>query len=308
MFSFPKRVFLGFSRTGVLSGMMSSMLFGMVAVVSAESQPAEERTPVCSEQTLKGTYLYYIQGRDAGMGDYSGWYREAGMESFDGGGRVRNIFTDTLGNSQLAEGRYGINPDCTGEAYYEDAEGHVNRYHLFVDPRGKRFHFVEVGSTNAKSGQDKRVTRDLILFNEPDPSRCSNASLQGTYIYSLNGSDPSLSWTEGYFAEAGIEYFDGVGNHNIDYSGSGENGASQRLSGEYQIDGDCSGFVNYRFEDGSELVYRVYVAPAGEGFVFIDLLGQFRNVGQNERVSRANLLAPNENAGDQNAGNQNAGK
>ena len=105
--------------------------------------------PVCSLNTLKGTYLFSGTGKDANV-DFS----FAGSEQFDGKG---NIVTkqSVNGNSQIVRitGNYTLNSDCTGSSSYSD----TTHYNLFVSPDGSVFHYIQTDLGSVLSGQELRV-------------------------------------------------------------------------------------------------------------------------------------------------------
>ena len=97
-------------------------------------------------------------------------------------------------------------------------------------------------------------------------SRCTNATLKGTYLYS------SVGMLDGKpYAEAGREVYDGKGGVELTYRGTG--GATGTMRTTYSVSNDCisttkypdgeetTGFIS---PDGSRLVYTIKAAPGSK--------------------------------------------
>lgn len=276
MFANPRR-----SPKYVLAALVTVLLAGCQSSSDTAASGA-----TCSNETLSGTYLYFIVGRDRTQTTEPAFFREAGMESYDGNGNVVNVFADTYDTNGKVTGVYNIEPNCEGTAEYYYPGG-SNTYRLYVDPTGERFTFVDVTGGNVKSGENFRVSPHLIVEEHPSPDSptyCTTATLSGTYIYKLNGTDMTIGGFEGFFGEAGMESFDGKGNLVSRYTDSwGETGT---LQGTYEIGPDCVGTATYG-ETGKD---RIFVAPSGDRFVSVDIAGTYNNAAENKRVSRELLV------------------
>ena len=88
-------------------------------------------------------------------------------------------------------------------------------------------------------------------------SRCNNATLKGTYLYS------SVGMLDGKpYAEAGREVYDGKGGVELTYRGTG--GATGSMRTTYSVSPDCIGRAVYPY--GQTLVS--FISPDGSRFAY----------------------------------------
>ncbi|MEB3353627.1 MAG: hypothetical protein VKM34_05260 [Cyanobacteriota bacterium] len=88
-------------------------------------------------------------------------------------------------------------------------------------------------------------------------SRCNNATLKGTYLYS------SVGMLDGKpYAEAGREVYDGKGGVELTYRGTGDVTGTMRTT--YTVSADCIGKAVYPY--GQSLVS--FVSPDGSRFAY----------------------------------------
>ena len=91
----------------------------------------------------------------------------------------------------------------------------------------------------------------------PPSSRCNNATLKGTYLYS------SVGMLDGKpYAEAGREVYDGKGGVELTYRGTG--GATGTMRTTYNVSPDCIGRAVYPY--GQTLVS--FISPDGSRFAY----------------------------------------
>jgi hypothetical protein len=120
----------------------------------AENQPANARD-FCSLKTLRGTYVYALQGVVAGSP-----LAESGMETYDGQGHVINVFTDSLGReTSRSTGTYVLNGQCQGIVTYSSG----NVMHQYVSPNGERFTYVQISGDAQVAGVTQRVSKQRLL-------------------------------------------------------------------------------------------------------------------------------------------------
>jgi hypothetical protein len=117
--------------------------------------------------------------------------------------------------------------------------------------------------------------------------RCSDATLNGTYIFGSNGTSVSQGQSIPV-STGGIDLFNGAG------SGTGlatfvVNGALQNndtpITSTYTINSNCSGTVAFNV-GGSLAHFNVYVSPSGQSFVLVDTDPGNVLAGTETRVSR----------------------
>lgn len=109
----------------------------------------------CSNKTLKGTYSYAAQGYEAGSP-----FGESGMETYDGKGTVTGLGSDSSNpDNGSFTGTYTVNSDCTGVVDYGDDI----LYNIYVKPDGSAFSFLDQTVGNVLVGEERRITKKLIL-------------------------------------------------------------------------------------------------------------------------------------------------
>ena len=89
---------------------------------------------------------------------------------------------------------------------------------------------------------------------------CSNATLQGMYLYSYTSTKEGVP-----FSEVGFEYYDGKGNI-VDKSADSGVQAIDTSLGTYSINPDCTGVSTYSANEN----YNIFVSPDGDSFTFIE--------------------------------------
>jgi hypothetical protein len=99
------------------------------------------------------------------------------------------------------------------------------------------------------------------------PAKCSEATLDGTYLFAFNGVEIRGNDERVPFAFAGYAVFDGDGKEKGVASSNfnGEVTRNEPDSATYTVKADCTGTVTYR--DGSRI--DVFIAPDGSMFTFV---------------------------------------
>ena len=101
-----------------------------------------------------------------------------------------------------------------------------------------------------------------------DEAKCSEATLDGTYLFAQNGVELKGN-DQRPFALAGYEVFDGNGKvKGVDSSNfNGEITRKERFSGTYTVNADCTGTETYA--DGTR--DDQFIAPDGSEFTFVQI-------------------------------------
>jgi hypothetical protein len=98
-------------------------------------------------------------------------------------------------------------------------------------------------------------------------AKCSEATLEGTYVFAYNGVELKGNNEQRPFALAGYDVYDGNGKVNSVFTSNfnGEVTRNETLSGTYSVKADCTGTLT--FEDGTR--FDLFIAPDGSKFMFI---------------------------------------
>jgi hypothetical protein len=101
-----------------------------------------------------------------------------------------------------------------------------------------------------------------------DRAKCSEATLDGTYLFAQNGVEIKGN-DQRPFALAGYDVFDGNGKVRGVSSGNfgGEVFRKDPFTGTYTVKANCTGTVT--FKDGAATQGDVFVAPDGSKFAFV---------------------------------------
>ena len=115
-------------------------------------------------------------------------------------------------------------------------------------------------------------------------ARCSNATLEGTYIFVQDGQQ-IIEDKRVPFSFAGQDIYDGQGGLSGVQSGGtkGENKQFTTYTGTYTINEDCTG--SSTLDIGGEIShFDLFVAPSGEKLYFVQTDPGFVSSGVEERV------------------------
>jgi hypothetical protein len=98
-------------------------------------------------------------------------------------------------------------------------------------------------------------------------AKCSEATLNGTYLLAYDGVELKGNNDQRPFALAGYDVFDGNGKVKTVFSSNfnGEVSRNETLSGTYSVKADCTGTVT--FADGTR--FDQFIAPDGSKFTFV---------------------------------------
>ena len=100
-------------------------------------------------------------------------------------------------------------------------------------------------------------------------AKCSEATLEGTYLFAQNGVEIKGNGDQRPFAIAGYDVFDGNGEVKGVASGNsnGEVFRKDPFSGTYTVKANCTGTVTFR--DGDAIHGDIFIAPDGSEFAFV---------------------------------------
>lgn len=94
---------------------------------------------------------------------------------------------------------------------------------------------------------------------------CNNATLQGTFAYTVTGSFVAAPATPGLYAEVGAQTFDGNGNTAVSgMSNSNGTAASTDRAGTYTVNSDCTGTFSIQIRPGIASHYFFVIANNGD--------------------------------------------
>jgi hypothetical protein len=117
-------------------------------------------------------------------------------------------------------------------------------------------------------------------------AKCSEATLQGTYLFAQNGVEIKGNSEQRPFALAGYDVFDGDGGVKGVSSGNfnGEVFRNDRFTGTYSVKANCTGTVTFR-GGGAATQGDIFIAPDGSKFAFVRTDPEFVGAGIDEQVT-----------------------
>lgn len=104
------------------------------------------------------------------------------------------------------------------------------------------------------------VSLDSSAQSENRPETCSQKTLTGTYIYSIQGYRGGQP-----YASSGLLSFDGEGKVRVLYTSSIER-TQLSTDGTYSVQGNCSGSMTLA---GGTVVNNFYLSPDGDSVHFV---------------------------------------
>jgi hypothetical protein len=121
--------------------------------------------------------------------------------------------------------------------------------------------------------------------NASSRAKCSDATLEGTYLFAQNGVEIKGN-DQRPFALAGYDVFDGQGKVRGVSSGNfgGEVFRKDPFTGTYSVKANCTGTVTFR-GGGSATQGDVFIAPDGSKFAFVRTNPEFVAAGIDSRVT-----------------------
>jgi hypothetical protein len=106
----------------------------------------ENAVAKCSEATLDGTYLFAHDGVDISGNDQAP-FTIAGMEKYDGNGKVKGVFSANLNGDvhrqESFDATYTVKANCTGTVTLVTS-GPTEAQDVFIAPDGSMFTFVQI--------------------------------------------------------------------------------------------------------------------------------------------------------------------
>ena len=104
--------------------------------------------------------------------------------------------------------------------------------------------------------------------DEDDGAKCSEATLDGMYLFAFDGSTIEGK-DQGPFAVAGYDVFDGNGHgKSVDsFNFNGQVGRKHHNSSTYTVKADCTGTVTY----GGGVQVDLFIAPDGSMYTWVQV-------------------------------------
>jgi hypothetical protein len=112
---------------------------------------------------------------------------------------------------------------------------------------------------------------------------CSNATLTGTFAYTVTGSFVAAPAPLGPYAETGSQTFDGNGGTvTAGMSSTNGNIASSTTTGTYTVKSDCTGTFTLQIAPGIASHYFFVISDGGDGYqaVCLDPVAVIARIGR----------------------------
>ena len=115
------------------------------------------------------------------------------------------------------------------------------------------------------------------------PTSCSNATLNGLYVFGTTGYSESNT----PFAFAGNEFYNGNGVTSgvVTSTAAGQPNSTTTFRGTYHVNSDCTATETDHYSNGAVETYKDYTGPTGNTLTFIETDETAVDAGFETRVS-----------------------
>jgi hypothetical protein len=135
---------------------------GTLALIGTASADDAEARRSCSNATLKGTYAHAETGWSISAQGQATPGATAGFDTFDGDGTGTGVITinsDGVADNETSTATYSINRDCTGTVVFNDANGSIVHFNIYLSPSGNQMRFIATEPGSVIASTDTRVAR-----------------------------------------------------------------------------------------------------------------------------------------------------
>lgn len=147
-------------RNSIIASCVSALLGAGLLIVGSESPVQAESK--CTLSTLKGTYIYALDGFLI-QGDNAAErtpFAQSGQETYDGHGfltigAASASMNGTIVRSTYA-GTYTVNPDCSGTVTFTDNFNQTFHYDIFIRDDGREFVYTQTDAGVVTAGYERR--------------------------------------------------------------------------------------------------------------------------------------------------------
>ena len=151
-------------RIAVLASTCCLATVGALALIgTARADDAEARLS-CSNATLTGTYDFARTIWSISANDLATPVALAGFDTFDGDGTGTGVITINsngvvVADNETSTATYSINTDCTGTVVFNDADGSIVHFNIYLSPSGNQIRFIATEPGSVIASTDTRVAR-----------------------------------------------------------------------------------------------------------------------------------------------------
>jgi hypothetical protein len=148
---------------GLGLGLRPSHCRPLALIGTARADDAEARLS-CSNATLKGTYAHAETGWSISAQGRRTPVATAGFDTFDGDGTGTGVITinsngGVVADNETSTATYSINTDCTGTVVFNDADGSIVHFNIYLSPSGNQIRFIATEPGSVIASTDTRVAR-----------------------------------------------------------------------------------------------------------------------------------------------------
>jgi hypothetical protein len=135
---------------------------GTLALIGTARADDDEARLSCSNATLKGTYAHAETGWSISAQGPATPVATAGFDTFDGDGTGTGVITinsNGVADNETSTATYSINKDCTGTVVFNDANGSIVHFNVYLSPSGNQMRFIATEPGSVIASTDTRVAR-----------------------------------------------------------------------------------------------------------------------------------------------------
>jgi hypothetical protein len=151
-------------RIAVLASACGLATVGTLALnATARADGAEARLS-CSNAMLKGTYAFADTGWSISAQGQATPVAKVGFDTFEGNGTGTGVFTVNnngviVADHETSTATYSINKNCTGTVVFNNADGSVVHFNIYLSPSGDQFRLVATDPGSVDVSTETRVAR-----------------------------------------------------------------------------------------------------------------------------------------------------
>jgi len=137
-----------------------SVLLGIGLLIAGSGKPVQAESK-CTKSTLKGNYLYALDGFLI-QGDTAAQrtpFAQSGRETYDGQGLISGAATASLNGTIVRStytGTYTVNPDCSGTVTFTDNFNQTFHYDIFIKDDDREFVYTQTDAGVVTAGYERK--------------------------------------------------------------------------------------------------------------------------------------------------------
>ena len=221
---------------------------------------AKQRSGYCSNPSVSGPYAYAIQGFVA-AGNSFGAFADSGRLVADGNGNLSGTSTVSENGAisrRTLRGSYSVDQDCRGSAVLNASSGYSVVLDCVIVDNGRGIQFIQTDTGTVISGGARKQ----------EAVNCTNGTVSGSYGFSIDGWLTATGFDA--YADTGRLVVNGGNSFSGSTTSSLDGNVNSRtLTGNYNMNSDCTGSATFKDTNGNVLSLDFSAEAGGRELRFI---------------------------------------